>query len=77
MGNDFNPRYQGLTVIKSFPLLCTLEGFISFQKIAKFLPFALDYYKKPEIDLNLQTLQSKGNDFITVNPWYRGLKSIC
>jgi hypothetical protein len=46
-------------------------------KIAKSLSCALDYYKKTEIDLNLHTLQAKGNDFITVNPHNRGLKSIC
>ena len=35
----------------------------------------LDYYKKPETDINLHTLQSKGNYFITVvNPRYRRLK---
>ena len=38
------------------------------MKIVKSLPCALDYYKKPEIYLNLHTLQTKGNDFITVNP---------
>ena len=27
------------------------------------------------IILRNSKLQSKGNDFITVNPWYRGLKS--
>ena len=46
------------------------------QKIEKSLLCASDYCKKPETDLNLHTLQSKGNDFITVNPRYQGLKSI-
>ena len=68
MGIDFNPPYRGLIVIKSFPLLCNVCKLRS-------IPVALDYYKKkPRIDLNLHTLQGKGNDFITGNPRYGGLK---
>ena len=68
MGTIFSFHDYSKVTVKETTSYQTLEGFISFQKIAKFLPFALDYYKKPEIDLNLHTLQSKGNDFITVNP---------
>ena len=67
MGIDFNPPYRGLTVIKSFPLLCNVCKLRS-------IPVALDYYKKTRIDLNLHILQGKGNDFITLNPRYGGLK---